>query len=146
LETSDLSTRIPEYLLHVARDVPPARTTILLVEDDLALRQLYRVALELRGHHVEVAADGVTALQLVENGPLPDLVVLDLALPRMSGFTVAAELAANERTRHIPIIIVTGTTEMFDERRFRVVLHKPATPERLAAAVDHAIRGEPEPF
>jgi CheY-like chemotaxis protein len=117
----------------------------LLVEDDLALRQLYRVTLELRGYGVEVAADGMAALQLVDSGPLPDAVVLDLALPRMSGFTVAAELAASARTSGIPIIIVTGTVEKFDEKSFAAVLHKPASPDQLVNAVDHVVRGKSEP-
>ena len=91
------------------------------------------------GYSVEVAADGVSALQAVENA-LPDLVILDLLLPRMSGFTVAADLAANPRTAAIPIIIVTGTTEPFNEHPFARVLHKPASPDQLVTAVELALK------
>jgi CheY-like chemotaxis protein len=115
--------------------------TILLVEDDLALRQMYRMALELHGYVVEVASDGVLALQLIETGRRPDIVVLDLGLPRMSGFTVAADIAANPQTASVPIIIVTGTPEPFNEHQFARVLHKPTTPEQLVTAVDLALRG-----
>lgn len=57
---------------------------------------------------------------------------------------MAAELAANARTSDIPIIIVTGTGDMFDERRFAAVLRKPVAPDRLAATVDHTVKREPQ--
>ena len=58
----------------------------------------------------------------------------------MSGFTVAADLAANPRTAAIPIIIVTGTPEPFDEHPFARVLHKPASPDQLMTAVELALK------
>jgi CheY-like chemotaxis protein len=119
--------------------VPRARPTILLVEDDSALRQLYKITLELRGYDVEIAADGVTALNLVEQADPPHVVVLDIGLPRLSGLTVAAELASTARTSNIPIVIVTGRVEPFNEKPFAAVLHKPVTSDALADAVDWAI-------
>ena len=119
--------------------MPPARPTILLVEDDSALRQLYKMTLELRGYDVEIAADGVTALNLVEQADPPHVVVLDIGLPRLSGLTVAAELASTARTSNIPIVIVTGRVEPFNEKPFAAVLHKPVTSNALADAVDGAI-------
>jgi CheY-like chemotaxis protein len=119
--------------------VPPARPTILLVEDDGALRQLYKMTLELRGYDVEIAADGVTALHLIEQAAPPHIAVLDIGLPRMSGLTVAAELAATARTSNVPIIIVTGCLEPFNEKPFAAVLHKPVTSDALADAVEWAI-------
>ena len=94
--------------------MPPARPTILVVEDDLALRQFYRVALELRGFMVEVATDGLSALRIVEEGPRPQLIVLDLVLPRVGGLEFARELASNAATRNIPIVVVTGSLDQFD--------------------------------
>jgi CheY-like chemotaxis protein len=122
-------------------DVPPARKTVLLVEDDRALRQLYRLALEFRGYDVDVAADGVSALEAVEGGSVPDLVVLDVGLPRMSGLSVAADLAAHPATSAIPVIIVTGTTEPFDEHPYAHVLHKPVGPDELVDVVARAFDG-----
>lgn len=119
--------------------MPPARPAILLVEDDGALRQLYKMTLELRGYDVEIAADGLTALHLLEQAAPPHVVILDIGLPRVSGLTVAAELAATARTSNIPILIVTGRIEPFNEKPFAAVLHKPVTPDTLADTVDAAI-------
>jgi CheY-like chemotaxis protein len=117
------------------------------VEDDAALRQLFRMILELRGYHVEIAADGVTALHLIDQAAPPHVVVLDIGLPRLSGLTVAAELAATARTSDIPIIIVTGSVEPFNEMPFAAVLHKPVTGDAVADAVEWAIsrRGRARP-
>ena len=127
--------------------VPPARPTILVVEDDLALRQFYRVALELRGFMVEVAADGLAALRIVEEGPRPHLIVLDLILPRVGGLEFARELASNAATVKIPIVVVTGSHDEFDERPFATVLRKPVSADHMAFVVEQALkrhsRGEP---
>jgi two-component system alkaline phosphatase synthesis response regulator PhoP len=120
--------------------VPPTRPTILIVEDDHALRQYYRVALELRGFSVEVAADGFSALKLIEEGPRPQLIVLDLGLPRVGGFEVASELAANAATTSIPIVVVTGSTDTFDEQPFAAVLRKPVSPDHIAFVVERTLR------
>jgi CheY-like chemotaxis protein len=120
--------------------MPPLRPSVLIVDDDHALRQYYRVALELRGFTVEVAADGFAALQLVEEGPRPQLIVLDLGLPRVGGFEVARELAANANTANIPIIIVTGLTDTFDEQPFAAVLRKPVSPDHIAFVVERTLK------
>jgi CheY-like chemotaxis protein len=120
--------------------VPPPRQLLLLVEDDLPLRRLYKLELELWGYTVQVASDGATALQMIGTGPRPDLVILDLGLPRVSGLNVADEIAAHPATSAIPIIIVTGSDEDIDEHRFARVLRKPVPPEELSVAVDHIVR------
>ena len=118
----------------------PARPVILLVEDDAPLRGLFRLALEMRGFHVEVAGDGVTALQIIEQAPPPHLAILDLNLPRLGGLAVAAELAANTSTSRIPLIVVTASVEPFDESRFAAVLRKPVAAEDVAVAAEQALR------
>src|SRR5258705_9814975 len=80
---------------------------ILVVEDDPELRRLFRTALSVSGFEVICAGDGVEALYRLD-AELPDLVVLDLGLPRLSGRDVLREISANMRTRHIPIVVVTG--------------------------------------
>jgi two-component system, chemotaxis family, chemotaxis protein CheY len=120
--------------------VPPARPTILVVEDDLALRQFYRVALELRGYRVEVATDGLAALRLMEEGLRPVLIVLDLLLPRIGGLEFARDLGADPARRHIPIIAVTGSLEEFDRRPFAAVLRKPVTADHVAFMVEQTIK------
>ncbi len=112
---------------------------ILVVEDDQHLRQLYRFELEIRGFNVESACDGLEALELVDEGPRPSLVVLDLIMPRVSGLAVAQELRAHAETHDIPILLVTGSTEPIDESAFTEVLHKPIDPDALASAVERCL-------
>ncbi len=109
--------------------------TILVVEDDEALRALNVETLSLAGYRVRHVADGIAALRLIEIAP-PDLVVLDLWLPTLNGISVRDELLAHAETRHIPIVIVTAAAEKFS-RLFRddCVLRKPVTPEQLITTV-----------
>jgi CheY-like chemotaxis protein len=120
--------------------VPPARTTVLVVEDEPALRTFYRSALMLAGFRVVTAEDGIDALQKVE-GYRPAAVVLDLGLPRMSGRDVSRELLAHHGLRDVPVVVVTGSdTSDLDEGQFACVLRKPVTPEALIRAVEECIR------
>jgi CheY-like chemotaxis protein len=120
--------------------VSTARPLLLLVEDDLPLRQLYKVELEVRGYTVQVAADGNAALEMLASGRSPALVILDLGLPRVSGLSVAEEISAQPATSSIPILVVTGSTEDIDEQRFARVLRKPVAPEVLSDVVEQCLR------
>jgi DNA-binding response OmpR family regulator len=110
------------------------RTLILIVEDDPQLRLLYQVALTFEGHEVVQAADGVEALRQMEQR-LPDLVVLDLGLPRLGGLCVQQEIAARAVTRDIPIVVVTGLD--IDAARLDVacLLRKPIGMQQLVNTV-----------
>ena len=111
---------------------------ILLVEDDIALRRLYRTALLLEGFAVAEAGDGVSALRLIEH-QTPDLIVLDIGLPTLSGVSVQQELAAHAETCSVPVVIVTGAPGS-DHSLARCVLRKPVEPERLVAEVRACLR------
>ena len=84
------------------------RPTVLVVEDDPAMREYFGTALRLGGFDVQVVGDGLAALRRIEQDR-PDAVLLDLDLPLMNGFAVHAALQLDERTRGLPIVIVTGT-------------------------------------
>ena len=107
---------------------------MLIVEDDPALRRMYRTALTLAGYEIVEADDGLPALHFFENRA-PDLVVLDLMLPTMSGLIVQQEIAAHAHTRNIPIVIVTGSALSLDHLDVPCVLRKPVSPEDLVEAV-----------
>ena len=115
--------------------------TILIVEDDSSLRTFYQSALAIAGYRVVTAQDGIDALWRIEN-ELPDLVVLDLNLPRLGGRDVKAELKAHAETRHVPIMVVTGA-ERSDLAPADVVCHlrKPVTAEQLIEAVQTCLEG-----
>jgi len=83
---------------------------VLLVEDDTALAQMYRVKLERDGYTVRVAGDGEEALGLLGR-ELPDLIFLDVRLPRMDGLTFLERIRAGDRTRDIPVVIVSNYSE-----------------------------------
>ncbi len=83
---------------------------VLLVEDDAALAQMYRVKLERDGYTVRVAGDGEEALRLLA-GDLPDLIFLDVRLPRMDGLTFLERLRTDDRTKNIPVVIVSNYSE-----------------------------------
>ena len=107
---------------------------VLVVEDDPALRRMYRTALALAGFDVVEADDGLAALHFLDQRA-PDIVVLDLMLPTISGFIVQQEIAAHAHTRNIPIVIVTGADLSLEHLDVRCVLRKPVSPESLVDSV-----------
>jgi DNA-binding response OmpR family regulator len=112
----------------------PARKRILVVEDDQDLRSLFKSTLTLAGFDVFEARNGFEALRLLDAQSF-DLVVLDLMLPGISGVTVRAEIAAQAITRHVPIVVVTGSDATQEELNVACVLRKPVMPSALVSAV-----------
>jgi two-component system, OmpR family, response regulator len=74
------------------------RKAVLVVEDDPDLRRLYRLTLAIDGFVVHESGDGIEALRAVEQSR-PDLVILDLDLPKLNGFSVQQEIAAHPLTK-----------------------------------------------
>jgi len=113
---------------------------VLVVEDDPTLRELYRSSLRAAGYAVVAVSDGLDALRRVER-EAPDAVVLDLALPRLGGRDVQKELKSAPDTKHIPIVVVSGTdTSDLDPDDFACVLNKPIDVDALIAAVQNCLR------
>jgi DNA-binding response OmpR family regulator len=110
------------------------RRTILIVEDDSDLRRMFRLALALEGFVVLEAADGLAALHIIDS-ERPDLVVLDLGLPVVSGHAVRAELAAHAYTRQIPVVVVTGWPVSQEQLEVACLLRKPVEPGDLITTV-----------
>jgi len=93
-----------------------AESTVLVVDDNeqnLELLVAYLDALECK---IATAADGIEALEKISHQP-PDLILLDVMMPRMSGFEVCRKLKSDPRTREIPIIMVTALNELGDIER-----------------------------
>ena len=110
------------------------RQTILIVEDNEDLRRLFRTALALAGFDVMEAGDGLEALKRIDHSP-PDLVVLDLVLPGVSGLVVHQEIAAQAVTRDIPVVVITGSSVGASDLNVACFLRKPVLPDRLVDAV-----------
>ncbi|URM89614.1 response regulator [Streptomyces sp. MRC013] len=83
---------------------------VLVVDDNRVIRQLIRVNLELEGFEVVTAADGAECLEVVHRFQ-PQLVTLDVVMPRLDGLRTAALLRADARTRHLPVAIISGCDE-----------------------------------
>jgi CheY-like chemotaxis protein len=107
---------------------------ILIVEDDAELRRLWRLSLTLEGFDVTEVGDGIDALRLLEQ-QRPDLIVLDLGLPRLPGLSVQQEIAAQALTSQLPIVIVTASTDDLGHVPVPCVLRKPFPPEQLVQTV-----------
>lgn len=86
---------------------PQAR--LLVVDDSLSARRALETALEDAGYAVRSAVDGLAAVDAIEE-ELPDLVLLDLEMPRMNGLELASHLRADERTAALPLVLVTSRT------------------------------------
>ncbi len=83
---------------------------VLFIEDDPTVAQMYKLKLELDGYGVTMAKDGEEGLQSATADP-PDIIFLDIRLPKMDGFAVLESLRGNERTRHIPVVILSNYGE-----------------------------------
>jgi len=113
---------------------------ILVVEDDLDLRRMFRTALALHGYDVLEAGDGLHALRVLEVTEDLDALVLDLGLPILQGEVVLQDLAARARTQHVPIVVVvTGFPGPHGALQADCVLIKPVTPDTLIATLERCI-------
>jgi DNA-binding response OmpR family regulator len=92
------------------------QATILLVDDEDQLRRVMRDLLEREGYAVAEARDGVQALDEVDRHA-PDVIVLDLNLPGLDGYTVLSQLRSREHTREIPVIVLTAKGDEDNEVR-----------------------------
>jgi len=91
-------------------------TRVLLVEDDRFLRRAAEAMLRRHGYDVLAAADGEEGLRLALAAP-PDVVLLDLVMPRLPGLEVLAALRADARTAHVPVIVLTNLGQDSDIER-----------------------------
>jgi len=96
-------------------EVPKRR--ILVVDDSITTRTLEKNILEAAGYDVRIATDGLEALNTVAVDDMPDLIISDIAMPRMDGFDLALRIKGDQRTAHIPFILVTSLDSPEDKAR-----------------------------
>jgi DNA-binding response OmpR family regulator len=112
----------------------PRRPLLLVVEDDAVLRELFRVALSLSNFAVHTCEDGLDALHYLDQAR-PDVIVLDLDLPRVSGTVLYEDMRARRRADRIPIVVVTGLANV-PNLPGATILRKPVRPEELIKVLE----------
>ncbi|MDQ6846668.1 MAG: response regulator [Candidatus Dormibacteraeota bacterium] len=122
---------------------------VLIVEDDASLLRLLELRLSVDGYTTRTAADGVAALQELARW-LPDVVLTDVMMPRLSGLSLCRAIRRDRRTATVPIILLTA--RCFDNDMQDVVdlggvtfMNKPFDAESLNAALLAAVAGRPAP-
>jgi len=119
-------------------DHDPESGYILIVEDDPDLRSVQSEVLRMEGYRVRTAADGVEALEMMDAAGTPALVLLDLRMPRLSGWDFAARMRADPARARVPIIVVAAHYAIGREAaalEARAWLHKPVDIDDLVDAV-----------
>lgn len=116
---------------------------ILITDDSADIRHLLSALLVEEGHKVIVAKDGTDALDALDSG-LPDLMVLDLMMPRMDGYSVLKEMDLRDCLSQVKVLLLTAKTSESDwVRGFKMgadgYLTKPFVPDELIAAVDEML-------
>lgn len=89
---------------------------ILFVDDDNFLRKVYQAELSERNYQVILAADGLEGLEKAQLED-PDLIILDMIMPKKNGFEVLTELQRNPKTRSIPVIILSNLEQEDDKKK-----------------------------
>jgi CheY-like chemotaxis protein len=92
--------------------------SVLIVEDTNEQRDLVSMYLEMSGYHVEVANDGLQGLAQARKLK-PDLILLDLGMPKMDGYQMIAELRADEKLKDIPVVVISAWTAATHRDRAR---------------------------
>lgn len=111
----------------------PDDVRVLFVEDDVSVAQMYRLKLELDGYLVDVAPDGIIALEKARTTH-PDIIFLDIRLPKLDGLSVLENLRADEATAPIPVVILSNWNE-------RELVERGMT----LGALDHLIKSQTTP-
>lgn len=113
---------------------------ILVVDDSATVRKLISSKLEKSGHNVTCAVDGVDGLEKIAES-LPDIVFLDISMPRMDGYEVCKQVKSNPAYKDLPIVMISGKDGFFDKVRGRMAgaagyITKPFGPDTLMQALE----------
>jgi twitching motility two-component system response regulator PilG len=136
------NTALPESIVEADH-----RDKILIVDDSPTVRKLVEITLERNGLEVSSAIDGMEALAKLNDG-LPDLILLDICMPRMDGYQLCKTIKGNQATQHIPVVMLSGKDGVIDKVRGRMAgstdyLTKPFEPADLVEIVEKHIDEPP---
>jgi CheY-like chemotaxis protein len=122
---------------------------VLVCDDTEQIRRLIRVNLELDGYEVVEAVDGPAALEILQdvNQPLPDVITMDVVMPRRDGWWMVSAIRADPRLAHIPIVMVTASAQDSDRAHAKRAdvdefVTKPFEPEELLTKIETLAGGQ----
>jgi DNA-binding response OmpR family regulator len=123
---------------------------VLVVDDDEVIRQLIAVNLTLEGFDVDTAVDGQDCLDKVTTIS-PDVITLDIMMPRLDGWVTAMELRKNPETSHVKVVLITARAQDDDRSRGQQIgvdayLTKPFDPAEMIRIVRELAGAAPGPF
>jgi CheY-like chemotaxis protein len=144
----------PADLSVVRSDLPVAlpgtNRRVLVCDDSEQIRQLIRVNLELDGYEVIEAVDGQAAIETLQDTTqrLPDVITVDVVMPRRDGWSMVAAVRADPRLQHIPVVMVTASAQEADRVHAEQVtvdefVSKPFDPEDLLTKIEALAAGRP---
>lgn len=139
-QVNALAIRLDEIEQHESKTQEAKSCTILVVDDSPTVRKLISGKLEKSGHTVVLAVDGMDALAKISE-VVPDLVLLDITMPRMDGYQVCKLIRNNNSTKDIPVVMISGKDGFFDKVRGRMAgstgyITKPFGPDTLMRTID----------
>ena len=113
--------------------------TVLTVDDSRTMREMLRLALTAAGYRVVQAEDGLHGLEVLA-GETPDVIVTDINMPRMDGFSFIEEVRGDPRHRGVPILVLTTESDAEKKMRARMAgasgwIIKPFKPDQLVSAI-----------
>ena len=116
---------------------------ILVIDDSSIIRDLVKFSLTMKDHEVITAEDGDVGIQAAKKN-LPDLILLDILMPRMNGYEACNILKQDRQTKHIPIFILSSKGQMDDlDKAFQEgadnYITKPFDPEKLDATISYKL-------
>lgn len=123
---------------------------VIYIEDDMEMIDLVSLILNRRGYQVHGAHGGRNGLDMVVK-EIPDLILLDLMMPGMDGWEVFQQIKGNEKTRHIPVIIITAKAQDIDRvlglhiAKVDDYICKPFRPQELIDSVEKVLNREIQP-
>ena len=121
-------------------DLAESVATVLICDDEPSLRELIRISLD-SGYEFVEAVDGIECLDLLRRAH-PDVVVLDVMMPRRGGLEVLADIRADESLTDIKVIVLTAQPAARDDALREgadIVIEKPFTPDDIIAAVEEVL-------
>ena len=118
---------------------------ILIVDDNGQIRNMYSQVLSVRGYQVAVAGDGLEAVAKI-GSEMPDLILLDVMMPKLSGMKVLEAVRANAKTKSIPVVMFTNLANEADAKRAKelgvskYLIKSDVDPTQLVGLVDEMVK------